>query len=92
MANNPLECRYWTQCYTVDNHVMFGETTQYYLQRDFTDMIYDIHVDRYMLEIQLYIFFFHNTINKIVSPLNYCIFAQIVYYECFYYDVKYYWA
>ena len=25
MANNPLECRYWTQCYTVDDHVMYGE-------------------------------------------------------------------
>ena len=46
MANNPLECRYWEQCYTVDDHVMFGEKTQYYLQRDFTDMIYDIPVDR----------------------------------------------
>ena len=25
MTNNPLECRYWTQAYSVDDHVTFGE-------------------------------------------------------------------
>ena len=25
MTNNPLECRYWTQGYSVDDHVTFGE-------------------------------------------------------------------
>ena len=24
MTNNPLECRYWTQAYSVDDHVTFG--------------------------------------------------------------------
>ena len=46
MANNPLECRYWTQAYSVDDHIILGEKTLYYLQRDFTDMIYDLHVGR----------------------------------------------
>ena len=27
MTNNPLECRYWTQAYSVDDHVTFGEKT-----------------------------------------------------------------
>ena len=46
MANNPHECGYWTQVYSVDDHIVFGEKTMYYLQRDFTDMIYDLHVER----------------------------------------------
>ena len=25
ITNNPLECRYWTQAYSVDDHVTFGE-------------------------------------------------------------------
>ena len=45
MTHNPLECRYWTQSYIVNDPVLFGDKTQYYIQRDFTDMIYDIHVD-----------------------------------------------
>ena len=40
MTNNPLECRYWTQTYNVN------EKTVYYLQRDITDMVYDLHVER----------------------------------------------
>ena len=46
MTNNTHECRYWTQAYSVDGHIIFGEKTLYYLQRDFTDMIYDLHVER----------------------------------------------
>ena len=46
MTNNPLACRYWTQTYNVNDHVTFGEKTEYYLQRDITDMVYDLHVDR----------------------------------------------
>ena len=34
MSNSPLECRYWTQAYSVDDHIIFGEKTLYYLQRD----------------------------------------------------------
>ena len=45
MTRNPLECRYWTQSYIVNEPFLFGERTQYCIQRDFTDMIYDIHVD-----------------------------------------------
>ena len=32
--------------YSVDDHIIFGEKTLYYLQRDFTDMLYDLHVER----------------------------------------------
>ena len=46
MTNNPHECRYWTQAYSVDDHIIFGEKTLYYLQRNFTDMIYDLHFER----------------------------------------------
>ena len=46
MTNNPLECRYWTQAYSVDDHVTFGEKTLYYLQRDFMDMVYDLKTER----------------------------------------------
>ena len=46
MANNPHECKYWTQAYCVNDHVLFGEKTMYYLQRDVTDVILDLHVDR----------------------------------------------
>ena len=44
MSNNPLECRYWTQACSVDDHVIFGEK-MYYLQRDFTDVVYDLQVE-----------------------------------------------
>ena len=46
MANNPLECRNCTQTYSVDDHIIFGEKTLYYLQRDFIDMVFDLHVER----------------------------------------------
>ena len=46
MANNPHECKYWTQTYCVNDHVLFGEKTMYYLQRDVTDVIMDLHADR----------------------------------------------
>lgn len=45
MSNNPLECKFWTQTYNVDDHMTFGDKTPYYLQRDFVDMVYNIHVD-----------------------------------------------
>ena len=45
MTNNPIECRYWIQAYSVDDHVTSGEKTMYYLERDFTDMVYDLHVE-----------------------------------------------
>ena len=41
MANNPLTCKYWTQTYCVNDHVLFGEKNMYYLQRDVTDFIVD---------------------------------------------------
>ena len=41
MTNNPLECKYWCQTYNVDDYLSFGDKTQYYLQRDFIDLIYD---------------------------------------------------
>ena len=34
MENNPTVCKYWTQTYSVNDHVLFGEKTVYYLQRD----------------------------------------------------------
>ena len=46
MANNPHECRYWTQAYCVNDHVLFGEKLVYYIQRDVKDVIYDLHVER----------------------------------------------
>ena len=46
MANNPHECKYWTQTYCVNDHVLFGEKTMSYLQRDVTDVIMDLHIDR----------------------------------------------
>ena len=46
MANNPHDCKYWTQSYCVNDHVLFEEKTMYYLQRDVTDVILDLHVDR----------------------------------------------
>ena len=46
MANNPHECKYWTQTYCVNDHVLFGEKTMYYLQRDVTDVVLDLHVNR----------------------------------------------
>ena len=46
MTNNPLECRYWTHVYSVDDHVTFGKKNMYYLKRDFTDIVYDLHVER----------------------------------------------
>ena len=46
MANNPHECRYWTQAYSVNDHIYFGERTLYYIQRDVTDVILNLHVER----------------------------------------------
>ena len=46
MANNPLTCKYCTQTYCVNDHVLFGETIMYYLQRDVTDVIVDLHAGR----------------------------------------------
>ena len=46
MANNPHECKYWTQTYCVNDHVLFGEKSMYYIQRDVTDVILDLHVNR----------------------------------------------
>ena len=37
--------KYWLQTHNVDDHLSFGDKTQYYLQRDFIDLIYDFHVD-----------------------------------------------
>ena len=46
MTNNPLTCKYLTQTYCVNDHVLFGEKALYYLQRDVTDVIRDLHTDR----------------------------------------------
>ena len=46
MTNNPHTCKYWTQTYCVNDHVLFGEKALYYLQRDVTDVIMDLHTDR----------------------------------------------
>ena len=46
MANDPHEYKYWTQAYCVNDHVLFGEKAMYYLQRDVTDVILDLHADR----------------------------------------------
>ena len=46
MDNNPSVCKYWTQTYSVNDHVLFGEKTVYYLQRDVSDIIMDIHVNK----------------------------------------------
>ena len=46
MENNPHVCKYWTQTYCVNDHVLFGEKTVYYLQRDVSDTIMDLHVNR----------------------------------------------
>ena len=46
MANSHHECKYWIQMYCVNEHVLFGEKTMYYLQRDVTDVILDLYVDR----------------------------------------------
>ena len=46
MANNPCTCKYWTQTYCVNDHVLFGDKTMYYLQRDVTDVIMALHADR----------------------------------------------
>ena len=46
MANNPYECKYWTQSYCVNDHVLLGEKTMHYLQRDVPDVIIDLLVDR----------------------------------------------
>ena len=46
MENNPTVCKYWTQTYCVNDHVYFGEKTVYYLQRDVSDIIMDLHVHR----------------------------------------------
>ena len=46
MENNPTVCKYWTQTYCVNDHVLFGEKMVYYLQRDVSDIIMDLHVNR----------------------------------------------
>ena len=46
MTNNPHTCKYWTQTYCVNNHVLFGEKAMFYLQRDVTDVIMDLDTDR----------------------------------------------
>ena len=46
MANNPHDCKYWTETYCVNDHVLFGEKTMYYIQRDVTDVILDLRVNR----------------------------------------------
>ena len=46
MENNPTVCKYWTQTYSVNDHVLFGEKTVYYLQRDVSDIIMDLHVNK----------------------------------------------
>ena len=46
MENNPTVCKYWTQTYSVNDHVLFGEKTVYYLQRDVSDIIMNLHVNR----------------------------------------------
>ena len=45
MTNNPHTCKYWTQTYCVNYHVLFGEKAMFYLQRDVTDVIMDLHTD-----------------------------------------------
>ena len=46
MENNPHVCKYWTQTYSVNDHVLFGEKVAYYLQRDVSDIIMDLHVNK----------------------------------------------
>ena len=46
MENNPTVYKYWTQTYCVNDHVLFGEKTVYYLQRNVNDIIMDLHVNR----------------------------------------------
>ena len=46
MENNPTVCKYWTQTYSVNDHVLFGEKTVYYLQSDVSDIIMDLHVNK----------------------------------------------
>ena len=46
MENSPTVCKYWTQTYSVNDHVLFGEKVVYYLQRDVSDIIMDLHVDK----------------------------------------------
>ena len=46
MTNNPHTCKYWTQTYCVNDHVLFGKKAMFYLQRDVTDVIMDLHTDR----------------------------------------------
>ena len=46
MENNPTVCKYWSQTYCVNHHVLFGEKSVYYLQRDVSDIIMDLHVNK----------------------------------------------
>ena len=46
MENNPTVCKYWSQTYCVNDHVLFGEKSVYYLQRDVSDIIMDLHVNK----------------------------------------------
>ena len=46
MENNPTVCKYWTQTYSVNDHVLFGEKVVYYLQRGVSDIIMDLHVNK----------------------------------------------
>ena len=46
IENNPTVCKYWTQTYCVNDHVLFGEKTMYYLQRDISDTILDLHCNK----------------------------------------------
>ena len=43
MTNNPLECRYWTQAYSVDDHVTFGGKTMY-IYREISQTWYMIYM------------------------------------------------
>ena len=49
-ANNPHDCKYWTQTYCVNDHVLFGTQRMInvleVIQRDVTDVILDLHVNR----------------------------------------------
>ena len=44
MANSPLELQTFVQIYKLNDHVDFGDKTQYYIGRDFVERIHEFHV------------------------------------------------
>ena len=78
MTNNPLECRYWTEAYSVDDHVTFGKKHVLFTKRFQWYGIWltcrKIKIKIMVDKIQMYIFFSIMLTRKIVFSIEWLYF------------------